>query len=45
MQRMVAAFLLFNSDQLLIADIADIMNKRETWVRQARDYIDRRVRH
>jgi len=42
---MVAAFLLFNSDQLLIADIAEIMNSRETWVREARDYIERRVRH
>ena len=41
MQWMVAAFLLFNHDQLLVADIADVMAKSESGVRDARDYIER----
>ncbi len=45
MQRMVAAYFLYMQDQMLIPDIARVMARSDRWVRESRDYIERRIDH
>lgn len=45
MLRMIAAYLLLEGDRLPIAEVARIMGKPESWVRSAKDYIERRTNH
>ncbi len=45
MKRMVASYFLYKQDQLLIDDIARVMAKNDRWVRESRDYIERRISH
>jgi hypothetical protein len=44
LNRMVAAYFLLQHDHLVLADIARIMDKTESWVRYSTDYINRRMR-
>lgn len=43
--RMIATYFLFARDHLLVVDIARIMNRNESYVRYATDYIERRMSH
>jgi hypothetical protein len=45
MLRMIAAYFLLQRDRLPVGDVARIMDRTESWVRESTAYIERRVSH